>query len=286
MEINMDLNEILNSYSNPIAIKILKTHAKTPQGINLSDTANLIGEKISTVKDHLKKLSDARLLYKINKRYYLSNFGSYIIDSLNDLEILTKMSAIFGRLKAHSIPSRLLKKLVPFMKGIQIVSNQWQFMNISNRLLKQIESELGKQPIELKILGWNSLALGIEIIRNNFKTISLDGDSLKKLLEELNLTLISDKTILKDLKESKNVELNNIIKKSGIKERFQIIDSIDRFSFSIVRYNKIIHFFLNEKENIGLGPYFLIENDEGAVKIIDKIFNHFATLSKPLSNHL
>ncbi|MBN1802035.1 MAG: helix-turn-helix transcriptional regulator [Candidatus Lokiarchaeota archaeon] len=282
----MDLNEILNSYSNPIAIKILKTHAKTPQGINLSDTANLIGEKISTVKDHLKKLSDARLLYKINKRYYLSNFGSYIIDSLNDLEILTKMSAIFGRLKAHSIPSRLLKKLVPFMKGIQIVSNQWQFMNISNRLLKQIESELGKQPIELKILGWNSLALGIEIIRNNFKTISLDGDSLKKLLEELNLTLISDKTILKDLKESKNVELNNIIKKSGIKERFQIIDSIDRFSFSIVRYNKIIHFFLNEKENIGLGPYFLIENDEGAVKIIDKIFNHFATLSKPLSNHL
>ncbi len=286
MNDELGLTDIFNSFSNPIAMKILHIHSESNEGFNLSDTANLIGEKISTVKDHLKKLLTRNLLYKIGNKYFLSNFGSFIYDSLIEIEILSKAMNIFGKIPSRLIPSKYLRKLLPFLKNSNISSNQWEFMTISNKLLNQIKSERGKIKIELKVLGWNSLALGREIIKNLFDDISLDNMTVRKLLADLNLKLISDKSIFQDLKTLKENELLKLLKIPGIKERFQVWDGDDSFSFTIMHYNNVIHFFLNEKDNTGLGPYFIIEDEPRAIKIFNKIFNYYSRSSKPLSFYL
>lgn len=274
----------LNSFSNRIAFKILKVYSENKIGLNLTDTSMIINEKTSTVKDHLKKLLNAKLIFKSEKLYYLSNFGSYILNILDDLEILNKTSIIFGQIDADFIPSEYISELLPFLKNIPIITNQWQFITISNRMLNQIKAELGNRKIEIKVLGWNSLALGMEIIQNTFNEMDLNNESIKNLLNEINLELITDKNILKDVEN--NELINNMIKNPEIKERFQIADNIGRFRFIMMRYNEIIHFFLNEKEEFGIGPYFLIENEPGAVEVFDKIFNFFSIHSKPLAEFL
>ncbi|MFX1237476.1 MAG: hypothetical protein ACFFAS_06515 [Promethearchaeota archaeon] len=282
----MSFSEILNSFSSPIAIKILKTYSNSNNGINLSHTAELINEKISTVKDHLKKLVKTRILYKINKLYYLSNFGSFIFDLLTEIETLSKTREIFGQLSANMIPSKILLEFLPYIKEIPIISNQWLFLTISNKLLSQIQTELEKKPIELKVLGWNSLVLGFEIIKNSFKQISFDKNSLIHLLNNLNLILISDKSIIKELLDSKNQDLRNIVVNPETKERFQVTENVDRFKFITIRYNDIIHFFLNEKEKMGIGPYFIIEKKPGAIEVFDQLFEHFLRLAKPLCDYI
>ncbi len=282
-ENNSGFFSLLNSISSEIAYKILNLYQEDIKGLNLTETSRRISEKTSTVKDHLGKLKNSKLILKKNKNYYLSNFGSYILKNLKDLEIFNKASLIFGQIPAELIPSKYMRKLIPHLKEVKIQSDQWQFMTMTNRTLNQIKNDLGKGNVELKVLGWRSLVLSTGIIQEHFKTVKLEKNSVKNFLESVNFKLISDKELLDDLE---NEQIKSLLDDVSVKNRIRICEDIDKFQFTLFRYNQIVQFFLNEKDQVGIGHYFLIENNVHVVEFFNDVFDYYWQKSKPLTEFL
>ncbi|MHA1335205.1 MAG: hypothetical protein ACTSPW_05580 [Promethearchaeota archaeon] len=278
-----DFIKLLNSFSSEIAYKILNLYM-VKGGLNLTETAREIHEKTSTVRDHLNRLTETQLIYKKNKKYYLSNFGSFILKYLKNLEIFNRTRMVFGQIPAELIPSEFIQELVPFISDIEVQSDQWKFMNISNKIMSQIKEDIGKKDLELKVIGWNSLSLSLEILNNFLGTSAADEKALNRFLKNMNFYLITDKEILKDIAE--NPILTKIIRNIKLKERIRICDAVEIFEFTLFKYKNIVQFFLNEKGKLGVGHHFILENKPEAVRFFDNVFNYYYNLSKPLIKYL
>ena len=279
MDDRTDFINLLNSISSEIAYKILNLY-EAEKGLTLTNTSKEIEEKTSTVRDYLKRMISSNLIYKKEKKYYLSNFGSFILNNLRSLEVFNKARQIFGQIPAELIPSEFIQKLVFDLKDIEVESDGWQIMYISSNILNQINQDIGKQGNELKILGWKkSLTLSIEIIQKNLTKVSFDIASMNKFLEDLNFKLITDQTIIDEINKSK--KLKEIVDNTSIKNRIHICENVENFSFTLFKYNKIIQFFLNEENK-----QFLIEDNDQAVEFFNSVFKYYLKRSKPLLEYL
>ncbi len=281
---------VLNSFSNNISLKILKTYDCNRNGLNLTDTSQMIEEKTTTVKDHLNRLIDSNLVYIQDKKYYLSYFGELILELIGNFEILNNTRKIFGQLSSGMIPTKFIIKLIPYLKGIKVSSNQWAFMNLGNKIIKIIENTMSKKKIDLRIIGWNSVPIAHEIIRNSFSFNNIAGEKevIKKICVETNIKIITDKYFLSTIKtDDQNREIYNV---PEIKERVLICQNIEKFNFMLIRYNKYITCFLNISQEEGLGPYFIITGKSkeklGVIEIYEEIFEYFSNKATPLSEIL
>jgi len=278
-----DFANLLNSFSNEISLKILKTYERAKAGLNLTDTSKIIEEKNTTVKDHLIKLLDSNLIYVEEKKYYLSYFGALILEQIKNVELLDRTRRIFGHISSDMIPTRFVAKFIPYLKGVEVSTNQWAFMNVGNKLIDIIKNNMGVNKTVLKLIGWNSIQLSLEIMRNSFPNIFTEKDAMKKMFDDQNLSLITDKSFLKDMDD------NNLAKAIALpefKERVLIYPNVEQFNFMLIRYNKYITFFLNTNREANLGPYFIIKskkNDKPSpIEIFEEIFEYFSKKSKPL----
>ena len=278
-----DFANLLNSFSNQISLKILKTYERAKAGLNLTDTSKIIEEKNTTVKDHLIKLLDSNLIYVEEKKYYLSYFGALILEQIRNIELLDRTRRIFGHISSDMIPTRFVAKFIPYLKGVEVSTNQWAFMNVGNKLIDIIKNNLGVNKTMLKLIGWNSIQLSLEIMRNSFPNIFTEKDAMKKMFDDQNLSLITDKSFLKEMDD------NNMVKAMSLpefKERVLIYPNVEQFNFMLIRYNKYITFFLNTNREANLGPYFIIKskkNDKPSpIEIFEEIFEYFSKKSKPL----
>lgn len=278
-----DFANLLNSFSNEISLKILKTYERAKAGLNLTDTSKIIEEKNTTVKDHLIKLLDSNLIYVEEKKYYLSYFGALILEQIRNIELLDRTRRIFGHISSDMIPTRFVAKFIPYLKGVEVSTNQWAFMNVGNKLIDIIKNNLGVNKTVLKLIGWNSIQLSLEIMRNSFPNIFTEKDAMKKMFDDHNLSLITDKSFLKEMGD------NNMVKAMSLpefKERVLIYPNVEQFNFMLIRYNKYITFFLNTNREANLGPYFIIKskkNDKPSpIEIFEEIFEYFSKKSKPL----
>jgi len=285
MDTNLDLDflGLLDTVSSEVSHKILLLYTQQ-DGLTLTETANLIEEKISTVRDHIKKLIEAYFIYKKEKQYYMSNFGSFVMKYLSNLEIFNKTRQVFGQIPGELIPSEFIRDLIPYIADIKIESDPWQFMLTSTGILNQIREDLGSGTFELKILGWQSLSLSIDIMEKYFSNVPFEKESLNRFLTDLNFQLITDKEILKDIKESPQIQ--KIINNIEIQDRFFICDTVQNFEFTLFKYNEIIQFFLNEKDALGVGHHFVLKNNKNAVEFFDKVFQYYLAQSKPLTEYI
>jgi predicted transcriptional regulator len=278
-----DFATLLNSFSNEISLKILKTYERAKDGLNLTDTSKIIEEKNTTVKDHLIKLLDSNLIYVQEKKYYLSYFGALILEQVRNIELLDRTRKIFGHVSSKMIPTRFVTKFIPYLKGVEVSTNQWAFMNLGNKLIEIIKNNQGVKKIVLKLIGWNSIQLSLEIMRNSFPNIFTEKDAMKKLFNDINLSLITDKSFLEEVGDK------NIIKAMALpefKERVLIYPNLEQFSFMLIRYDKYITFFLNTNQEANLGPYFIIKSkkndDPSPIETFEEIFEYFSKRSTPL----
>ncbi|MFO8019771.1 MAG: hypothetical protein R6U96_14195 [Promethearchaeia archaeon] len=276
--------ELLNSLSTEISYKILVLYSEQQEGINLTNTAQLIDEKTSTVRDYLNRLLDVKCIYRINKDYYLSNFGSLILDYLKKMKNYNILRDILGNISAGAIPTNFIEILDPIIQEIEIKSDQWQFMNVSNKLINQIQNDMGQEGIKLKVLGWRSLTLSLNIIQNYFNKVTLERYSIQQFLENTNFKLISDKGVLKEIHS--NEKLKNIVEKTDINEKIYVYEEVENFPYTLIKYNETIQFFLNKGEEMKVGKYFTLENNETAKTFFNEIFDYFKKKSKPLSLYL
>lgn len=283
-EIDSDYLDLLNSFSNKIAFKILNLLHNSLNGFNLTDTAKNIGEKTSTVNDHLEKLLNAHLIYRENKNFHLSNYGNFVLNYLNNLRILDNLKEIFGKLPARRIPLEYIHELIPSIKNVEIQTNQWKFMQISSSIIKQIQVDVKKGPVNLKILGWESLALSLDIIENYFKTLTLAPQSLQNFFNKTNFELISDKGIIEDIRN--NQRLVKIMRTTDLKKRIMIFEKVEKFDFTLFRYKDTIHLFLNEETKGGIDYSILFKDNPGAIRFFKKVYDYYLEDSNPLQSYL
>lgn len=276
--------ELLNSLSSEISFKILELYSKNQKGINLTNTAQMVNEKTSTVRDYLNRLLETNCIYRIDKTYYLSSFGLLILDYLKKIKNFNKLGRILGNIDAKSIPIEYIEILEPIVDEIEIKSDQWQFMSVSNQIIGRIQQDIGQQGIELKVLGWRSLSLSMSIIQNYFKKITLERYSIQQFLENTNFELISDQGILKEIQKIE--KLKEVVGKTTIKDKIYVYEEIEKFPYTILNYNEIIQFFLNKGKDMEVGNYFTLENNETAQNFFTKLFGNFKKKSKPLSYYL
>ena len=276
--------ELLNSLSSEISFKILELYSKNQKGINLTNTAQMVNEKTSTVRDYLNRLLETNSIYRIDKTYYLSSFGLLILDYLKKIKNFNKLGRILGNIDAKSIPIEYIEILEPIVDEIEIKSDQWQFMSVSNQIIGRIQQDIGQQGIELKVLGWRSLSLSMSIIQNYFKKITLERYSIQQFLENTNFELISDQGILKEIQKIE--KLKEVVGKTTIKDKIYVYEEIEKFPYTILNYNEIIQFFLNKGKDMEVGNYFTLENNETAQNFFTKLFGNFKKKSKPLSYYL
>jgi predicted transcriptional regulator len=283
-EIDSDYLDLLNSFSNKIAFKIMTLLHKSVNGFNLTDTANSIGEKTSTVNDHLEKLFNARLIYRKDKKFHLSNYGNFILNYLNNLKILDRVKEIFGNLPARRIPLEYIHNLIPSIKDVEIQTNQWKFMKISSSIIKQIQVDVKKGSVNLNILGWESLALSLDIIENYFQTLTLAPQSLQEFFNKTNFELITDRGIIEDTKN--NQRLIEIMRSTDLKQRIMICEKVEKFDFTLFRYKNTIHFFLNEETKGGINYSVLFKDNPGAIRFFNKVYDYYLEDSNPLHSYI
>jgi len=268
---------LLNSISSEISHRILNLYSKEIKGLNLTETSNNIGEKTSTVRDNLNKLLTTNLIYKKEKNYFLSNFGSFVLHYMKHLEIFNKTRQVFGQIPAELIPFEFIQELVPHISDIEIQSDQWKFMTISTRIMKKIVSDLNTEPGRLRVIGWESLTKALEIMDTFFKT-----KPINEFLHAIDFQLISPKVILNDIRKQSNIK--KIAQLAG--ERIHICEEIENFKFILFNYNDIVQFFLSEGGNVGMGYHFVLEDNPEAVKFFDNVFDYYLKKSKPLFQYL
>jgi hypothetical protein len=157
-------------------------------------------------------------------------------------------------------------------------------MSVSNQIIGRIQQDIGQQGVELKVLGWRSLSLSMSIIQNYFKKITLERYSIQQFLENTNFELISDQGMLKEIQKVE--KLKEVVGKTTIKDKIYVYEEIERFPYTILNYNEIIQFFLNKGEDMEVGNYFTLENNETAQTFFTKLFGNFKKRSKPLSYYL
>ena len=275
-----DFINLLSSFSSEIAFKILSLYSNNQKSYTLTETAREINEKTSTVKDHLIKLVNATILYKTDKTYNLSNFGSFIINYVKNMEILNRLKMIFGELPAELIPSEFIHEVLPYIEDITVQIDVMKLANISNRILKQIDHDLGKKKVVINMLGWKSLALSEDIIQDFFKGVSLDrDDSIEEFLTNTNFKLIAGKKMLEELNH--NPKYRKRLENPDINKNFFIYEEIDTFKFTFFKFNDKIQFFFNEQNKM---RHFLVENNPKAIDFFDKVFNYYFNKSIPLAD--
>lgn len=272
-----DFFSLLNSISSEIALRILNLYSENDIGLNLTETSNRLEEKTSTVRDNLNKLLSTNLIYKKEKKYFLSNFGSFILRYMKHLEIFNKTRQVFGQIPAELIPSEFIQELVPHISDIEIQSDQWKFMTISTRIMNKIVADLNSEPGRLRVIGWESLTKALEIMDTFFKTKPID-----EFLNAVDFQLISPKEILTDIRKQGNIKI--IAQLAG--ERIRICEDIDNFKFILFNYNQIVQFFLSEGGKVGMGYHFVLEDNPEAVKFFENVFQYYLKKSKPLSHFL
>ena len=272
--------ELLSSISSQTSYDILNVLTQFTEGLTLTETSNKIDKNTSTVRDNLSRLKDNNLVYKKEKRFYLSNFGSFILRYIRHLEIFNKTRQVFGQIPAELIPSKFIQELVPHISDIEIKSDQWEFITISTGIMDKIRADLKSEPGELRVIGWESLTKAMEIMTNLLmKGIEV---SYPEFLQRTTFELISNMKMVEDI--SKNKEIQPVAKL--IKDKIHICENISTFEFVLFRYKQTIQFFLYEGGTLGMGYHFVLEDNPEAVKFFDNVFNYYLDQSVPLAHLL
>ncbi|MFX0072748.1 MAG: hypothetical protein ACFFAO_16820 [Candidatus Hermodarchaeota archaeon] len=278
---------LLNSISATLSYDILKLYNESKEDYNLTKTAEVLNQSISTIQEYLKKLTNSYLIYKIDKNYKISNFGSYILNELRNLEMINKLAFILGKIPREMIPYEYLHNLIPNLKDIEIEESTWHFMSIINDMFNQFKKGLNSDHTiqEIKLLGWWNLNLDYKMVKTYFKDFSLDIRSMKTFFEKgkFRFKIITDKKVIDEILEDKN--LRQIMELFNMFDNFRIYDT-ECFNFTIIEYSKKVGLFLIEDDDFDMKHHILFENNPAVNQFFEPLFNYYWQKSIPITDFI
>lgn len=275
-----DFDNLMNSISSVISHKILSLYYTSERGYNLTETSQKIKEKISTTQDYINKLLNYKLIYRMGNDYFLSNLGEYIYEELKKLSSLEQFKSILGNIPKNRIPHEIVDEFIPFIKDFQFHTSSWKFMNMMDKHIDKMKANIGKNPQVFEIIGWWSLEYDLEIMKTKFPQFNLHDASWKNFLKNFQFKFVAHKPIIKELRNYDLLE--KILGDRLYADQFRIYDKVDRLNFTFFRFNHLLGAFLVKNDDIDYQNYMFIENNEGALEVFEKLFEHYWKNSKPL----
>ncbi len=115
--------DMLFEMSNDIRHNILLLLLEKPE--RMTQIAKVLDLTSPEVSRHLTRLTETKLIEKDADNYYsVTNFGEYLLNSLIDLEFITKHREYFLKHSAVNIPIRFQKRMSE-IKGYRLWIISW-----------------------------------------------------------------------------------------------------------------------------------------------------------------
>lgn len=165
---------LLFEMSNDIRHKMILLLLQKPE--RMTSIAKVLDLTSPEVSRHLSRLSETKLIEKDSDNYYhVTNFGEYFLNSLMDLEFITKYMDYFLKHSAVNIPIKYQKRMSEisqfnlennFMKFLQFINEKienaekyvWLYIDqypllASKSMLESVERGVTYRIIEQKVPG-------------------------------------------------------------------------------------------------------------------------------------
>ena len=118
--------DMLFEISNDIRHNILMLLLQKPE--RMTQVAKDLDLTSPEVSRHLTRLTEARLIEKdASNLYHVTNFGEYLLNSLVDLEFMTKHRDYFVKHNAVNIPQKYQKRMSKISPNINLKIISWSF---------------------------------------------------------------------------------------------------------------------------------------------------------------
>jgi len=152
--------DMLFEISNDIRHNILMLLLQKPE--RMTQVAKDLDLTSPEVSRHLTRLTEARLIEKDASNYYhVTNFGEYLLNSLVDLEFMTKHRDYFVKHNAVNIPQKYQKRMSEISK-FKLKNNFMEFLSFINEKIKQSEEYVWLYIDQYPILAIESMLNSVE----------------------------------------------------------------------------------------------------------------------------
>ncbi len=129
--------DMLFEMSNDIRHNIMLLLIQKPD--RMTNIANVLDLTSPEVSRHLARLSENRLIEKdASNFYHVTNFGEYLLNSLIDLEFISKHREHFIKHSAVNIPIRFQKRMSE-ISDFKLKSNLMEFLSFINSKIRESE---------------------------------------------------------------------------------------------------------------------------------------------------
>ena len=152
--------DMLFEISNDIRHNILLLLLQNPE--RMTQVAKDLDLTSPEVSRHLARLSETKLIEKDAKNFYhVTNFGEYLLNSLVDLEFMTKHRDYFVKHNAVNIPQKYQKRMSE-ISNYKLKSNFMEFLNFINEKIKESEEYVWLYIDQYPILAIESMLNSVE----------------------------------------------------------------------------------------------------------------------------
>jgi predicted transcriptional regulator len=152
--------DMLFEMSNDIRHNILLLLIQKPE--RMTQIAKVLDLTSPEVSRHLTRLSETRLIEKDSVNFYhVTNFGEYLLNSLVDLEFITKHREYFVKHSAVNIPQRFQKRMSEISK-YRLKNNFMEFLSFINEKIKESQEYVWLYIDQYPILALDSMHKSVE----------------------------------------------------------------------------------------------------------------------------
>jgi len=277
---NSKFETLMQSLSSNLSVKILNLYNSEGRGYTLTKTARTLDQPVSTVQEYLKRFQATSLIFKKQKKYFLSNFGSYILSELRKFKKINKLNEILGKIPAKVIPSNFISILIQGLSNMKIDINSVDYMNLLYEMGEKLKKDVEKGDHIFKLIGWWDLEMDLGFFRTFLTELELNIPTFTRFYEHFDLGLIINEKFYEEIENHQKIY--KIINHFNAKEEIMRVHKLfNDCKFSILRYDQNIIFFLIKDNDIDFKNMVIFEKNEKAVEFFELLFEHYWERANP-----
>jgi predicted transcriptional regulator len=271
---NSEFETLMQSLSSNLAFQILDLYETKETGYSLTETARTLDHPVSTVQEYLKRFQNTSLIFKKEKKYVLSNFGSYILSELREFKKVSKLNEILGKIPANMIPDDFISVLVKDLSNMKIDINSVDYMSILHETGEKLKTDVEEGDHTFKLMGWWDLEMDLGFFRTIFKELELDIPTFTRFYEHFDIKLIINENLYEEIEN--HPKIYEIIRHFSAKEEIiRVYEEFNGCKFSILRYDHYVLFFLIKDNDIDFKNMVFFSKNKNALEFFELLFDYY-----------
>ena len=221
--------DMLFEMSNDIRHNILLLLKQKPERMTqIAGELNLTSPEVSR---HLSRLSESKLIQKdVSNFYHVTNFGEYLLNSLVDLEFITKHRDHFIKHSAVNIPIMYQKRMSE-ISNYKLKTNFMEFLSFINEKIKESEEHVWLYIDQYPLLAIESMLNSVEqgVKYRVIEQIELTGPN--DVFDKKHLISIGGEEPRVEVKTHQRKDVYLFISDKGSAIAFPTVDGFDYTGF-------------------------------------------------------